>query len=260
MGTVYAKALWERRHSLAGWSVAVATLILLEAALWPSMQSMRGLEDYLAEFPDALKEMFGIDQMSTGQGFLNAELFSLMLPLMVITYAVGHGARLIAGEQESGGLDLLLVTPLTTTRMLTESALALVTGVALLGACVAVSTYLGSLAFGLGIGPRAAANGALAVTLLGVEFGLVALVFGALSGRRSLAVAGTAAVGLLAYVVYLGGAFVDGLADWRRISPFDQALSAGPLGQALPASAGWLVAVPILLVLAALPLWGRRDL
>lgn len=260
MTSVFTKALWERRRSLLGWSIALASLILLESALWPSMKSMPSLDAYLAEFPEPLKEVFGIDQMTTGQGFLNAELFSLMLPMLFIAFGVSHGARLIAGEEESGGLDLLLVTPLTTTRLLVESLLALVTSVAALALVVFGCTQLGSLLFGLGIGADAAASGAISVLLLGAEFGVIALVAGALTGRRSVAIAVPSALALVAYVLYLGGAFVEGLAGWRGWSPFDQALHAGPLASTPPASWLWLVLLPLACATAALPFWDRRDL
>jgi ABC-2 type transport system permease protein len=260
MTSVFSKALWERRRSLLGWSSALAALILLESALWPSMQSMSGLDDYLAEFPEPLKEAFGIDQMSTGTGFLNAELFSLMLPLLFIAFAISHGAKLIAGEEENGGLDLLLVTPLTTARLLLESLLALVTALGVLAVVVLASTVAGSAVFGLEVAPGAAAAGALSVWLLGVEFGVVALVAGALTGRKGIATAAPAALALVAYVLFIGGAFVEQLASWRGFSPFDRALHAGPLAATVPGSLIWLAVVPAGCVLVALPLWGRRDI
>jgi ABC-2 type transport system permease protein len=260
MESVFTKALWERRRSLTGWSTALAALILLESALWPSMRSMPSLDSYLDEFPEPLKEAFGIDQMSTGTGFLNAELFSLMLPLLFITFAISHGARLIAGEEEAGSLDLLLVTPLTTTRLLIESLLALLASLGVLALVVLASTLIGSAAFGLEIAPGAAAAGALSILLLGVEFGVIALVAGALTGRKGVATAVPAALALLAYVLFLGGALVDGLARWRGLSPFDQALHAGPLASAVPGSLLWLTVVPLGCVLIALPVWARRDI
>lgn len=260
MDTVFRKALWEQRRSLPSWALGVATLIVLEAALWPSMRSMAGLEDYLAEFPPALQELFAIDEMSTGTGFLNAELFSLMLPLAFIVFGIGLGARLIAGEQEMGTLDLLLVTPLTTTRLLLQDAAALVLSVGVLGLTVLTSTMIGSTWFDLGIEAGAALAGATAMFLLGIEFGLLALVTGALTGRRGLAVALAAGLALAAYLLYVAGLFVDDWAEWRAFSPFDQALHAGPLATGMPGSFAWLAAVPLATVAVALPLWGRRDL
>lgn len=260
MTTVYAKALWDQRKALPVWGSALAIGILLESALWPSMRDMPSLDAYLDDFPAALKELFSIDQITTGQGFLNAELFSLMMPMLFLIFGITRGARMIAGEEEAGTLDLLLVTPLSTTKLLVHEALALATGVGVLGLTVWTSTVVGSAAFGLGISPGAAAAGALAATLLGIEFGTAALVVGALTGRKGLALGVPSALALAAYVLYVGGLFVDGLSSWRTWSPFEQALHTGPLAPTLPVSFAWLALVPLLLVAATLPTWGRRDI
>lgn len=235
-------------------------MVFLEAAMWPSMADMPALDDYLEDFPTALKEVFSIDQMSTGQGFLNAELFTLVLPMLFLVFGITRGARMIAGEEEAGTLDLLLVTPLSTTRFLLEEVLALVTSVVALGAGVLAATLVGSAAFGLGVSPLAAFAGSLASTLLGIEFGTVALVVGALTGHRGLALGVTSGLALASYVLFVAGLFVDSLASWRSISPFHQALHAGPLASDLPASYLWLVVVPLTACLAALPQWSRRDI
>lgn len=260
MRSIYTKALWDQRRSLPAWAGALSALVLLESAMWPWMADMPQLDAYLDDFPPAMQEMFSLEQMTTGQGFLNAELFSLMLPLLFVIYGITHGARMVAGEEQAGTLDMLLVTPLSTTRLLVEEVLALVTGVAVLGVAVLASTLLGTAVFGLGISPGAALSGSLAVTLLGIEFGAVSLAVGAVTGRRGLAIGVASALGLAAYVLNVAGLLVDSLASWRGLTPFDQALHAGPLYPGLPASYLWLVLGAIAASLAALPLWSRRDI
>ena len=56
-----------------------------------------------------MKEFFGgaaaFDYTRPG-GFLNTQLFSLILPLLIAIFAIGYGASTLAGEQQSGTLDL----------------------------------------------------------------------------------------------------------------------------------------------------------
>lgn len=257
---MYAKALWDQRRSLPGWASAVLALLLLEAAMWPFVADMPAMDAYVQSLPPEFRDALALDQMGTGTGFLNAELFTLVLPVLLIVFAVARGARMVAGEEEAGTLDLLLVTPLSTTRLLVEAAAALATSVAVLGVAVLVGTWTGSALFGLGIGVGDAASGALAVSLVGLEFGILALVAGALTGRRSVAVAVSAVVALAAYLLHVGGVFVDGLAPWRGWSPFHQVLRDGPLGGGLPASYAWPVVVAAVAVLLVLPMWTRRDI
>lgn len=259
MQSILQKALWDQRRSLPFWASGLVLTILLEAALWPSMAGMPSLDEYLQELPAGLREVFAMDQMSTGSGFLNAELFTLVLPMMFLVYGISRGARMLAGEEEAGTLDLLLVTPLSTTRLLVQEALALLIGIAVLGSVVLIATVMGSQAFGLGISVRSAAVGATALVLLGLEFGVLALVTGALTGRRRTALAVPTALVLAAYLFYVAGAFVDQLRPWRGLSPFDQALHGGPLASQVPGSFCWLLLPPLAAVILALPLWARRD-
>ncbi len=49
-------------------------------------------------------------------GYLDAELFSFMLPLFVLVLAIGSGARAFAGEEDAGRLELVLSYPVRRSR------------------------------------------------------------------------------------------------------------------------------------------------
>ncbi|WP_432877315.1 hypothetical protein ACQPYH_28480 [Kribbella sp. CA-245084] len=97
---VYLKSLYDARRGLTGWSIAIVALVLLESALWPSVRDMLDVKDLYQSFPEQLRKFFNLEAMATGTGFLNAELFTIMLPGLFLVYGIGHGARTIAGEEE----------------------------------------------------------------------------------------------------------------------------------------------------------------
>jgi ABC-2 type transport system permease protein len=180
--------------------------------------------------------------------------------MLFLVYGVSRGARSVAGEEEAGTLELLLVTPLSSARLLIEEAIGLVTGVVLLGLALVLSTLAGSLAFHLDISIASALTGALAQVLLGVEFGCIALVAGALTGRRASAMEIAGGLAMAAYLLYVGGLFVGSLSGWRGLSPFDHVLRSGPLSTDLPVSFAYPMLVALAVVLVGLPLWARRDI
>jgi hypothetical protein len=47
---------------------------------------------------------------------------------------------------------------------------------------------------------------------------------------------------------------------WLPVSPFYQALHAGPIGGGLQLSYLWMALVPVVLVAVALPVFERRDI
>jgi ABC-2 type transport system permease protein len=182
--SVFTKSLWDQRRGLLGWAIGV---VLIEAALWPTLGDVGDIKALIENYPEPLRKLFNLDEFASGQGFLNVELYSLMLPILFIVFAIGRGARAIAGEEEAGTLDVLLVTPVSPSRLILQQAAALVVAVSMLGAVLLATVLACSLAFGLGIGVGAATTGSLAMILLGTEFGCLALAVGAVTGRRAAA-------------------------------------------------------------------------
>lgn len=258
-GNVFWKTLRDHRKGLVGWSSGIAFLVLIEASIWPTMRDTDWAR-LLDSYPEPMRDLFDLDAMTTGAGFMNAELFTLLLPALFIVYGVARGAKLVAGEEESGTLHLLLVTPVSGARIVLQKALALLASLAVLGVVLAVVTTGCSVLFDLGIGVGAAASGSLAMVLIGAEYGTIALAAGAMSGRRSWAIAVGTVAAVAAYVLYAVGALVEGVKPWRPLSPFHQALDGGPLGAGLPIGYLWLAAVTVAAVVAAMPVLDRRDI
>lgn len=260
LGNVFLKSLRDQRRALLGWGIGVVLLVLFEAALWPSIRAMPDLNQFLASYPEAMRKLFNLEDFGTGTGFMNAELFSTMLPVLFIIFAVGRGARMIAGEEEAGTLDVLLVTPVSAVRLVLQQAAALGVAVGLLGVLAYLSTLGGSVVFDMGIRADDLAGATLAMVLLGIEFGWLALAVGAATGRRSpaLGVASTAAVA--AYVLYVAGELVEAVEPWQPFSPFHQALEGGPLGAGLPAAYLWMPGAAAAFIAVALKVFDRRDI
>jgi ABC-2 type transport system permease protein len=260
VANVFTKTLRDQRRSLIGWSIGITTLVLVEGALWPSIRDMPNLDEFLSSYPDAFKKAFNVDAMTTGTGFLNAELYTLVLPILFLVFGISRGARLVAGEEESGTLEVVLVTPVSTTRLLLGKAAGLLLGLCVLGGVTGVSTWLASTSFSMGIAPWSIAVGSLSMVLLGLEYGFLALAVGAVTGRRSIAIAVPSVAAVGAYVLYVAGLMVDSVSGWLPWSPFHQALAEGPLASALPSRFSLLVLGALVVISVAAPVFARRDI
>jgi ABC-2 type transport system permease protein len=258
-GSVLIKTLWDQRRGLIGWGVGTGLLVVLMGAFWPSMRDMPDLEDFLSNYPEALRDLFDIDAITTGAGYLNAELFSIMVPALFVIFGVGRGARLVAGEEEMGSLDVLLVTPVSRRRVLLHKAAALALSALALGAVLFAVTAAASVVYGMGVGVGHLAGASIAMVLLGVEHGWLALAVGAATGRRSAAVAAGGIVAVAGYVLYVLGRMVDAVAPWAVVSPFHQALDGGPVGAGLPLLYSWMALGAVAVLAAAVPAFDRRD-
>lgn len=258
-GHVLVKSLRDQRRALVGWTVGIVALVMVEGAVWPSIRDMPNFDELLESYPEAMREMFDVENMSTGAGFLNTELYTLVLPALFIIFGIARGARLVAGEEEAGTLEILLVTPLSTTRLLLEKAAAMLVSLVLLGLVCAVSTLAASAIWDMGVPVGSVAVGSLAMVLLGLEYGWLALAVGAMTGSRVLALGFAGVAVVAAYVLYVLGLLVDEVSDWMPLSPFHQALVDGPLDPAIPARFGWLLLGALVVLAISAPVFARRD-
>lgn len=257
--TVFGKALRDQRRGLLGWGIGTALTTVLMGAIWPSFSDI-DVDAVLANYPSEFLEVFNVTAMDTGAGFLNAELFSIVLPAVFVIYAIGRGARLLAGEEEAGTLSIVLTTPLPRVRVLVEKAAGLVVGIGVLALVLAGALWLASLAFDMDVSLRVAAFGALTQWLLGIQFGLLAMAVAAATGKRALAIGIPTGIAAATYMAYLAANLVDSL-DWLRwLSPFYAATTAGPLGPSLPALVWTMPLVGMVALALSAPIFHDRDL
>jgi ABC-2 type transport system permease protein len=259
--TVLGKTLRDLRRPLVGWGVGFVVIVVLMAAIWPSMEDIFARDpDILAAYPEAMDRLFDLAGFATGAGFLNAELFSIVLPAMFVGFGIARGARLVAGEEQDGSLEIVLVTRISRTRLLLEKAAGLAIGLLVLGVVVFLAVVVSSPVVDMGIPVAHAAVGSLSMVLIGVQHGWLALAIGAATGRRSVAVAAATAVAVAGYLLHVLGALVDAIEPWQPLSPFTQAIGAGPVSGTVPAGFAWLALTAAVVLAAALPLFDRRDI
>ena len=191
----------------------MAGYVALLAAIFPSIKGSPQFSDLLQQYPDAVKSLFGLSggvDIARGAGFIDAELFSLMLPLLAIVLAIGSGARTLAGEEDAGRLELILAYPLRRRSAVLAKGAAV--GLELAVFCVAAfaALALASLVFGLDLPFGRLAAGMLGIGLLALLHGWLALAVGAAWPSRALAIGIPAALAAAAYLV--GG--LHDLASW----------------------------------------------
>lgn len=252
--------LRQARRGLVGWSVGVAATVGIMGAFWPSMSDMADLGQFLDAYPAEFRELFNIDAMTSGSGFLNVELFSIMLPIIFIVFGITRGARLLGGEEEDGTLEILASLGTTRRSILGQKLAVLVVSIGLLWVVTVVSVVVTSAVFDMGVDTGEAFAASTAMALFGIEFGAIAFAVAAVTGTRSRSAALASVLAVGAYLFYIAGAFVDGLEDWRILSPFEQALGEGPLGYGFRLSLLAMLAVALVVTAAAVPVFDKRDL
>jgi ABC-2 type transport system permease protein len=210
---LFRRGLRDHRRSLLAWSVGVVAYIGLIVAIFPSIEGSPEFDDLLESYPEILKELFGIVEggsLTSGAGFLDAELFSFMLPLLVLFLAIGSGARTFAGEEDAGRLELVLAYPVRRRDAVLAKGLAVAAEVLFLCAAVGLSLLVFDPLVDLGLEVEHVAGAAATLAALGLIHGWLALSIGAATASRALAIGVPAGLAAAAYLV--NG--LHGVAEW----------------------------------------------
>ncbi len=260
--TVVERSLLERWRSMLVWSLGLIGISAIEIAVYPSIQATsQGWQAMLDQWPDALKEAFRLDAYSSGPGFLNTELFSMLFPIMLIAVALGAASAATAGEEERGTADLLLSLPILRGRFLLAKVVAMVLGVVVVATAGAVTILVGAPLADLAVGTPELVAATTMTVLLALLFGCVGLLLGALTGKRAAALGGGIGVAIAAFLLQVLAPMADWLQPWEKVSPFYWALSSQPLVNGFDlGSVALLVAVCAVLLAATAIAFHRRDI
>lgn len=260
------RLLLDRRRSLVWWSAGIVVMVLLTVALWPSIRGEDQFEDLVQDLPAAVRALMGAQEgiaFTSAPGYLHGRLFSTLLPVLLVVFGIGAGARAVGGSEDDGTMELLLAQPVTRLEVAVArgaAVAAMVLGLALL-ALVALLVMappvdaLEDIAVAHVVGATAALA-SLALLHTAIAFGA-----GCLLGRRAQAQAIAGAVAVAGYVIQGLAASAPAVEFLRFVSPWHWYLDRNLLVQA-PSLQSTLVPLALGTALAAAGVTAflRRDL
>jgi ABC-2 type transport system permease protein len=192
--------LASRRRGLIGYCLGMAVYVLAVVAMYPAFKTSTSLDKLIASDSTAAA-LFGVTgPISTASGWLNGNIYANFFPLIMLLLTVGYGAACLAGQDEDGTLGLLAALPVRRAAIVIQKAAAMAAQAALLAAAVAVLVIIGR-SFQLTVTVTGVASVSAAVFLLGLDFGLVTMAAGALTGRRGAAVAAGTTLAAASYLI-----------------------------------------------------------
>lgn len=259
---LFAKTLRDDRRSLLWWGGITALLAFLITLLYPTYRDQAAtFEEFWKDAPAIMRAFFGEEfDFGSPEGFLSAEVYATMAPLIFAIFAIGAGSRAIAGEEQEGTLEILLAQPLPRHRIVLHKFAAMATTSLLLAAALALSVLAGSVVVGMEIDAARLFGATLLTAMLGLTFGSLALLTGAALRGKGRAIG--IATGLAVATFLLNGLapLVSWLEPFRVLSPWYWFTRSAPLQNGLAAAD---VLVLSAIVLAAVGLatvaFERRD-
>ena len=258
---LFRRALADSWRSLIAWSLGVVAAIMLYLPLFPSLGGNPDVQQLLNSLPPELVNAIGYDQISTGAGYTQSTFYGLIGFVLLTIAATSWGTAAVAGDEETGSLELTLAHSVSRTQVILERTAALFVRLAWLGLLSALLVLAMNGPAELDIEPAHAFAGAAAIVGLTLLSGTVAIAVGALTGRRIYATGAGAGIAVLGYAlnaVANQSEDLDTLHDW---SPYHWAYGNSPLSNgADPGSLALLYGVSAALIVIAVVALNRRDL
>lgn len=258
MSSLIRKTVRDNRRALIGWMVGLAAVVSMYLSFYGRYKDLQ--EAKAASIPEGLRKVIGFEDIISGVGYLQATVFGLIGPLLLIMSAAIFGTRGVAGPEEAGVLDLYLANPISRRRFVLGRFLALAGSVVAVAAVPWIVSLIFASALDMQVSAANISAASLGLLLLALCFGMVAFTTGAVTGRRGTVLAVTGGLAVGTYVLKALSAEVAGLGWVRWLSPFHYFSGSNPLRHGFD--------VPYLLVLAgvsavllavAVVVFDRRD-
>ena len=192
--------LANRRRSLIGYCLGMAVYALVVVAMYPAFKTSTSLDKLIASDSTAAA-LFGVTgRISSSGGWLNGNIYANFFPLIMLLLTIGYGAACLAGQDEDGTLGLLAVLPVRRTAIVAQKTAAMAVQAVALAVTVALLVIIGR-SFQLDVTIANVGSISAAIFLMGLDFGLVTMAAGALTGRRGAAIAAGTALAAASYLL-----------------------------------------------------------
>lgn len=265
VATLYLGWLRARLRSTVFWTLGVAAIVVSTAAFYPALKNF--FADFQTQGGAGVSSLLGLTDgidPSSPLGYLWSNLYSNVVPWMLMALGIALGAAAIAGDEEAGTLEYTLSSAATRSQILITRfagvftilfGVAAVSGLALLVTAPLFNltgdttvTIDGQTLTNPGLGLSNVAVGTFAAFAVSTAEAGIAFLVGAVTGSRGRAIGVATGVAVASYVFYTlanltgilkfltwlsswrwyitGAMFINGL-GWEVMLPFALAAACG---------------------------------
>lgn len=258
---LYRRALGDSRNALIGWSLGVVAAVLLYVPLYPSIGGSPDVQELLDSMPPEMIKALGYDSLSTGAGYVHSTFYGLIGLVLIVIAATTWSTAAIAGDEETGSLELTLAHGVTRVQVVLERAAAIVTRLLWLTTLSVLLVLALNESAALEIEPARLVAEAAAFLGLALVTATLGLAVGALTGRRAFASAAAAGIAVLGYALNAVGNQSEELEWLHAWSPYAWAYGTFPVANGVDwTGLGLLYGLSAALLAAAAVALSRRSI
>lgn len=127
--TIFATSLKNKKWTIVIYCVLGFLILWMYASVYPSTKnSSQQMAEFIKKLPPQLNEAFGLDPeaFTTFEGLISGKNYSLVWPIMVITFIFSLVGSFFASEIEEGKMEFLLSQPVERSKIFGAKLLAVI--------------------------------------------------------------------------------------------------------------------------------------
>lgn len=211
-----------RKTSTLWWSFAMAMFIFINMIFYPSFKNdAEELQKSFENLPDAaLQFIGGSSDFFSPVGFMNSQVYFIMLPMILGILAIALGSGLIAREELDKTIEGLLARPISRTKLLASKAFAgigILTIVSLVGL---ITVMITSKLVDLEISSTNLVLATFVCFLMTLTFGAVAYLLTATGKAKSASIGVATFFALGGYIIGSLAGTITWLSGPSKLFPF----------------------------------------
>lgn len=247
-----------RRRSTISYAAGMMLYTLVVVAVYPAFKDQTSLNSLSSSTAASLFGLAG--PLTSPGGWLNGNIYGNLFPLIMLLLTIGYGAAALAGQDEDGTLALVAALPVRRRAILFQKTAAMALQALLLAAAVAICVIIGR-GFQLAISPANTISISFALVLMGLDFGLVTMAAGAVTGHRGTALGVGAGLAAASYLLSSLASTIPGIRPGRYLSLFYWSVGNDQISRGVSAvDFTILVVVGLCALFAAVAAFRRADL
>lgn len=259
---IFIKTYRDHWKALVAWSLTLVGLVTLEMFIYPTLaKNGAAFQQFLDAYPDAIKKIFRMQDYVSGPGFLSTELYSMMIPLVLIAVGASWGASATAQEEDKGTADTLFTLPLSRFNILFAKMLAAITAVVLLAFLAMANIVAMRSSVDMTISNSALFAGTLSSIGLGLIFTGLSFFVGSMTSHKGVALGAATGVSLVFFVLYSVAGLVDSINWSQPFNPMNWGLGKSPLFNGIDGVGLFkLYGISLLLFVGTHIIFDRKDI
>lgn len=212
-----------RKTSTIWWTVGIVAFMFINLIFYPSFKdSAAELQKSFDSLPEAAVQLFGgSTDFFSPVGYLNSQVYFLMLPLLFGMLAITLGSSLLAREEQDKTIESVLSRPISRSSLLAQKALAGGTILIIASFINLFATLVIIKMVDLEIASIRIVEASFVCFLMVLSFGTIAYLFTATGRAKGASLGITALIAFGGYVVSSLAGTVKWLEGPSKVLPFN---------------------------------------